>query len=161
MKEEVAIITTNSAFATRQLGKKLVNQKLKQLKNYCLIFALQGELGSGKTQFVKGLGQALKIKRIIRSPTFTLVHEYPFTHPAGPRGILYHVDAWRLDNPQELIDLQLIKMIKPGNIIAIEWADKVKNALSKITKDKKVKIIRVKFKHLTPEQRKIKITHEN
>lgn len=154
-------IATNSPQETQQLAQKLIAKHLDELKSKCLIFALEGELGSGKTQFVKGLGKALKIKQTIRSPTFTLVHEHPFGYPASPKGMFYHVDAWRLSYPQEFLDLRLDKMIQPGNIIALEWADKAKSTLEKVTKGKKVKIIKLKFSHLNPKQRKIKITNED
>ncbi len=151
-------IVTSSEKETKQLAKKLVKKHLTSLEKTCLIFALQGELGSGKTQFVKGLGQALGIKQIIHSPTFTLVHEHPFRLSGDQRGVLFHIDAWRLDDPQELVDLQLNKMIEPGNILAIEWVDKTKDTLKKITKNKKVKIIKLKFKHLDPRSREITVS---
>ncbi len=152
------IITTNSNKETKQLAKKLIDRYLPDLKGSCLIFALRGELGSGKTRFVKGLGKALEIKQIIRSPTFTLVHEHPFSLKNKIKGTLFHIDAWRLDNPQELVDLRLDKMIKPGNVLAIEWVDKTKTALEKIIKNKEVKIINLKFKHLDPNSREIEIS---
>jgi len=151
-------VVTSSDKETRKLAKKLITKHQINLKNKCLIFALQGELGSGKTQFVKGIGKALGIKQTIKSPTFTLIHEHPFILPSKMKGILFHIDAWRLDDPQELVDLELEKMIKPGNILAIEWMDKTKKTLEKLIKEKKVKIINLKFKHLTPKSRQIEIS---
>jgi len=121
----------------------------------CLLFALQGQLGAGKTQFAKGLAQALAIKANISSPTFNLIKEYPFDHHT-----FYHLDTWRLEKGEELLDLGLEKMIKPGNVIAIEWLQKVRGILEKLEQDSssagKIKIIWVTIETLSPTKRRIK-----
>lgn len=128
--------------------KKIATQILKiHLSSQPLIFALQGELGSGKTRFAKGLGEALGIKSNIPSPTFTLIREYPITS-----GIFYHLDAWRLEKGEELLDLGFNKMLKPGNVIAIEWLQKVKPILEKTL----AKVIWVSIEDLGENKRRIK-----
>ena len=89
------------------------------------IFALKGNLGAGKTQFVKGLGEGLGIdKRSICSASFIVIAEY------GDSPALIHIDAYRLDNPQELIDIGWDDLLERKDvIIAVEWADKVKSLL--------------------------------
>ncbi|MFH1601729.1 MAG: tRNA (adenosine(37)-N6)-threonylcarbamoyltransferase complex ATPase subunit type 1 TsaE [Candidatus Shapirobacteria bacterium] len=153
-------ITSHSTNETQALAIKLIQDNWQNLESKCLIFALQGELGSGKTRFVKGLGQALRIKEAIKSPTFILVHEHPYSLNSlkNKTALLYHIDAWRLDDPQEIADLQLEKMLLPGNILAIEWVNKTGNILKEIANDKNVKIIKVNFQHLSPQSRKITIT---
>ena len=80
---------------------------------------LHGELGAGKTAFVRGMARGLGIEPAeVSSPTFTLIQEY-----SGPRGLLHHVDLYRL-TPAEADDLGLDELISSGAIVAIEWPDR-------------------------------------
>ena len=82
------------------------------------IVLLYGELGAGKTAFVRGLARGLGASSDdVSSPTFTLIQEY-----AG-RLKLYHVDLYRLE-PQEIPDLGLEELVLAGGVVAIEWADR-------------------------------------
>ncbi len=118
MKLESDIIILPDAEATRELGRNLA-QSLPPGS----VILLEGDLGSGKTTLVQGLGEALGIKDAIASPTFTLINEYP-----EGRIPLYHLDLYRLE-PQEVEALNLetywegIEFI-PG-IVAIEWAERL------------------------------------
>lgn len=88
--------------------------------------ALTGPLGSGKTQFVKGVAAGLEVPtdECVVSPTFVLVREY-----AG-RLKLYHVDAYRLRGTAELLALGLDEMAaEPAAVVAIEWADRAPGAI--------------------------------
>ena len=83
------------------------------------VVLLHGELGAGKTAFVRGMARGLQIPASdVSSPTFTLVQEY-----AGPGGVLQHVDLYRL-NPAEADDLGLDELTASGAIVAIEWPDR-------------------------------------
>lgn len=86
-----------------------------------LVIGLVGPLGAGKTQLVKGLasGNALDDVRIVTSPTFTLVHEYP------GRLKLIHIDVYRLNSAAELAALGFDEMVQPDSCIVVEWADRV------------------------------------
>jgi tRNA threonylcarbamoyladenosine biosynthesis protein TsaE len=84
------------------------------------VLALTGELGSGKTQFVKGLVAGLGSKARVTSPTFTIVHEY-----AGGRLLVYHFDFFRLEGRQSIIRLGLDDYFFGAGVSVIEWADKV------------------------------------
>ena len=113
-------IVTNSVDQTRQLGRQI-----GQLLAGGELIALLGDLGTGKTQLVKGIavGNDYQNPNQVTSPTFTLVHEYP------GRRHLYHLDAYRLNNSQELTNLGLDDMIDPSAVVVIEWADRVADAL--------------------------------
>lgn len=148
---DICSVVTNREDETIRLGKSLTEKYLADLGGYCLLFALQGELGAGKTQFAKGMAQALEIDRTITSPTFNLVNEYKFNN-----GIFYHLDAWRMHSPEELTDLGIEFMIKPGNVIAIEWVEKGREVLEKIAIDKKVKFVYVELEHLDENKRRVK-----
>lgn len=86
------------------------------------VISLYGGLGAGKTTFVKGLGQALNIHDV-SSPTFAIVNEHAGDMP------LYHFDAYRLNNADELYDIAFEDYLLKSGAIVIEWADIVKDAL--------------------------------
>ena len=83
------------------------------------VLALVGDLGAGKTQWVKGLAAGLGCDAAVTSPTFTLIHEY-----GGGRLPLYHVDCCRLESPEELLGIGLDDYLDGRGVLAIEWADK-------------------------------------
>jgi tRNA threonylcarbamoyladenosine biosynthesis protein TsaE len=90
------------------------------------VVALSGQLGTGKTQLVKGLAVGLEVpeEEPVVSPTFVLVREY-----VG-RLKLFHIDAYRLGGVDELLGIGLEEMRdQPGAVIAIEWADRVAEAI--------------------------------
>jgi tRNA threonylcarbamoyladenosine biosynthesis protein TsaE len=98
------------------------------------ILALIGPLGSGKTTFTKALGQALKIRHKITSPTFTLMHVFPLRLP-GKAAALYHLDLYRTKNFREVKALGITETWgKADTITVIEWADKIKRHLPKKTR---------------------------
>jgi len=89
------------------------------------VIALAGELGAGKTTMVKGIVQGLGVtdRRAVRSPTFALVHRYEGRIP------VYHFDAYRLENAQEMLDIGSDEMIYGDGVSIIEWADNVSECL--------------------------------
>jgi tRNA threonylcarbamoyladenosine biosynthesis protein TsaE len=114
-------IETRSPDETRQLGKKIGT-----LVNQPVLIALIGELGSGKTVFVQGLAEGLEVpaEYYITSPTFTLINEYP------GRLKLFHVDLYRLNGISDFEDIGLDEILEDQAVIAVEWADKMADALS-------------------------------
>ena len=87
--------------------------------------ALVGELGAGKTQFIKGLGGGVGVGNpaYISSPSFTLINEYPGRVP------FYHVDLFRLEREKDAEELGLEDYFQGEGITAIEWADKIPSLL--------------------------------
>lgn len=92
------------------------------------VVALDGDLGAGKTQFIKGLAAGLGHVGQVTSPTFTLVHEY-----TGGRLPLFHFDFYRLESADEALRIGLDDYLGAGGVIAIEWAGKFPAVLPKET----------------------------
>ncbi len=87
-----------------------------------MVICLDGELGSGKTVFVKGFAKALGLDDNITSPTFTIIKEY-----SNGELPLYHMDVYRLDEVEE--DIGIKDYYNKGGVTIIEWADLIKNEL--------------------------------
>jgi tRNA threonylcarbamoyladenosine biosynthesis protein TsaE len=83
------------------------------------VFALSGDLGTGKTQFVKGFVAGLESPADVTSPTFVLVHEY-----GGGRLPVYHFDFYRLENRDAIVRLGFDEYIFGDGVSVIEWADR-------------------------------------
>jgi tRNA threonylcarbamoyladenosine biosynthesis protein TsaE len=88
------------------------------------VVALNGELGSGKTQFVKGLAAGLGFAGEVTSPTFTLIHEY-----MGGRLPIYHLDFYRLDAEEEALQIGLEEYMQGDGVCVIEWAGKFRELI--------------------------------
>ena len=97
-----------------------------------LVFALQGDLGAGKTTFTQGFLSGLGIRKRSGSPTFIIFRKF-IVHSAWYQSV-YHVDAYRLKKPRELAVLGFKEMLSnPRNIVLIEWAENIKSVLPKGT----------------------------
>lgn len=145
-------VITKSAEETQTVATQLLNKYLNLVKKYPLIFALQGDLGAGKTQFSKGLAKALDINETVASPTYTLMHEYAYKTPKQS-GMFYHLDTWRLPDPVEIeTTLHLSKLLKPGVIISMEWAGKAKDVLEQYKNDYPILLIDIKEKGVNTRQ---------
>jgi tRNA threonylcarbamoyladenosine biosynthesis protein TsaE len=83
------------------------------------VVALVGDLGAGKTEFVKGLAAGLESPATVTSPTFTLIHEY-----RGGRLPLYHMDFYRLSSEDELDEIGFDDYLNQPGVCAVEWANR-------------------------------------
>ena len=88
------------------------------------LIVLAGEMGTGKTAFAKGFGEAIGVAEPITSPTYTLVHSYP----AG-RVTLHHADIYRLTSLHEVADLAFSELLESDGIVIVEWGDVVAGSL--------------------------------
>jgi tRNA threonylcarbamoyladenosine biosynthesis protein TsaE len=132
------------------LGEKIGNNLKKSASQR--IFALYGELGSGKTTFIQGLAKGLGIKERILSPTFVMIRQYPLTinHQSSIINF-FHIDLYRVESERDVESLGLEEIWDdPQNIVAIEWAEKIKKILPK-------KRTEIHFKYLKNNERKIVI----
>lgn len=126
------------------------------------IIGLIGELGGGKTTFVKGLAEGMGVKEPITSPTFVLLKEYAFRHAIlRPKlhlqGVIkglskfVHVDAYRTESIEDIISVGIEDYLNRKDIvIVIEWAEKIREILPKST-------IYIEFKFVDEKSRKIVI----
>lgn len=100
------------AFAEK-LGKRLQSGT---------VLALFGDLGAGKTTFVRGLARGLGVTGGVSSPTYTIVNEYPGPIP------LFHFDMYRLGSADELFEIGWEDYLGRGGVMAIEWSERVEDA---------------------------------
>lgn len=112
---------------TAVIAKELAEEVLRtKPSEKAMVIGLFGDLGAGKTTFVKAFVHGLGMHRKIVSPTFILMRNFPIK---GPYRRIYHIDAYRVDgkglNQLGLKDI----MNDPDNIVIIEWADRVRNLL--------------------------------
>ncbi len=123
-------IITSSQEETEALGRRLAKDCLQ--KEGTVFLALEGDLGSGKTTFLQGLGEGLGVKDYVTSPTFVIYKKYQ-----GERGrVLYHFDAYRITE-KDLEVLNFNEVVSgENNIVAVEWSENIKESLP----EKKIKI---------------------
>ena len=107
-------LTTTSPEQTRALGRAL-----GAVAQPGTLLALIGPLGAGKTLLTKGLAEGLGVRSVVNSPTFVLMNEH-----AG-RLRLFHVDAYRLDDPEEALAAGLFDERQAGGVTVVEWADRL------------------------------------
>jgi tRNA threonylcarbamoyladenosine biosynthesis protein TsaE len=105
---------THDVSETRALGRAL-----GRMAAAGTVLALTGPLGAGKTQLAKGVAQGLEVETVVNSPTFVLMNE----HEGRLR--LFHIDAYRLDDPEEALAAGLLDERQAAGVTVIEWADRL------------------------------------
>lgn len=135
-------ITTHSEDETHAAGRDLA--PTLSAGDVLLLF---GDLGAGKTAFVRGVAEGLGVSRDeVSSPTFTLIQEY-----RGGGLTLFHVDLYRIEDPREFDELGLDEIAEDG-VLAIEWAEKLDARL------KPSRYVNVKITHGDGDERQIELT---
>jgi tRNA threonylcarbamoyladenosine biosynthesis protein TsaE len=107
-------ITTRSPEETRILGAALAPALVPGD-----VVSLSGDLGAGKTVFVQGVAGAMGVHEKVTSPSFTIVREYEGRYP------IVHIDVYRLDSFQEVLDLGFEELFDPSGILLVEWGEAV------------------------------------
>lgn len=136
---------SDSKIQTQKMAKdfamQIVQHSMLHNKGAVLI-GLSGNLGSGKTTFVQCFAKAFGVKTKIISPTFVLMKRYKN---------IFHIDAYRIKNPKEILDLGWEDLIKNSeNIILVEWSEKIKKIFPKPH-------FWLNFSHISPKKRGIDI----
>ena len=121
-------ITTHNEKETLEIAQNFESEKFPNM-----IICLNGELGSGKTMFTKGIANGLGIEEVITSPTFTIIKEY-----LDGEMPLYHMDVYRLDGDTSEVGIE--DYYTKGGIVVIEWANTIKDILPEERLDIKFKI---------------------
>ncbi|MCD6309660.1 MAG: tRNA (adenosine(37)-N6)-threonylcarbamoyltransferase complex ATPase subunit type 1 TsaE [Candidatus Eremiobacteraeota bacterium] len=110
---------THNAEETENLGEYLAG-----FINKGMTLAFYGELGTGKTTLIRGICRGLGINHGVKSPSFVIILPYH-----GAEFPVYHIDVYRLDSPDELIELGPEEFFTPDNVALVEWAEKVEKIL--------------------------------
>ena len=136
-------IFTSSPSQTKKAGQLLAEEVLKSKPaKKAFVIGLVGDLGGGKTCFLQGFAQGLGIKQRVLSPTFIIMRRF---------NNFYHIDCYRIQKPQELLDLGFKRIIaNPKNIVAVEWADRIRKIMPLNT-------IWIEFEFIGEKKRKIMI----
>ena len=108
------------------------------------IIAINGDLGAGKTTFIKGVLQGLGYKGNVSSPTYTLVNEYDAKYK------IIHIDCYREKLINRWLDIGIVDYLNGDNVVFIEWAKYIKSILPK-------DVITINIEHLSESKRKIKV----
>lgn len=122
--------STTSSEGTISFAKSFA----KKLKRGDLV-ALYGDLGSGKTQFVKGVGDFFRTHTPTTSPSFVILNRYSGIGPEGNEILLYHFDLYRVKSLTELYDLGYEEFLRSDGICLVEWAELLRDLLPKIRYD--------------------------
>ncbi len=94
------------------------------------VIAFYGELGAGKTEFIKGICRGMKVEEIVSSPTYTIVNQYISEDRRRPPVEIYHVDLYRIENAAELLEVGLCELLSDiTSIKLIEWAENAETIL--------------------------------
>ena len=114
-------------YSTSEKETEAAGENLAKKLGRGRVAALSGDLGAGKTAFVRGLAKGLGINARVTSPTFTIVNEYDGELP------LYHFDMYRISSEDELFELGWDDYLERGGVIAAEWSEKILHSLPENT----------------------------
>ena len=133
----MSVFLSNSVEDTRNFGKNFA----KNIKSG-QVFALNGEVGCGKTTFLRGVMEELSPEAVVSSPTFSVVNSYKCANFT-----VFHFDFYRIKNIDELFEIGFEEYFSDDSVVFIEWADMFEQALGKHTE--------IKFEAIGENERKI------
>jgi tRNA threonylcarbamoyladenosine biosynthesis protein TsaE len=142
-------IITNSPEETEKIGYE-VAELVKNDKTLPSFIALYGDLGVGKTAFVRGFTKLFSPNALVRSPTFALVNEYPSKESRR----VFHFDMYRITDEDDLYSIGYYDYLDDGSICLVEWSENIPYAIP----DEHIKVEIAKTNLDTPDERCIKIT---
>ena len=135
-------VLSRSEENTQNLAKEIWQKYEKHQGKRAIVFALQGEMGAGKTIFTKGLARAMGITELVTSPTFALENEYQIP---DSKFQLHHFDAWRLEKSAELAALGFDDLVKNKSVVSIEWAERVSDTIREFDDEAIVIWVKIEF----------------
>lgn len=138
-------IQTSDAGETEACGARLAQRMLQNTALPSFV-ALYGDLGVGKTAFVRGFASVFSPGAAVRSPTFSLVHEYR----GNPRN-LFHFDMYRIDSEEDLLSIGFYDYWERNGICLVEWSEKIPYALP----EERIRVLIEKDDPSHPESRRI------
>lgn len=144
-------IITNSPEETEQIGYE-VAELIKNDTTLPSFIALYGDLGVGKTAFVRGFTKLFSPSALVRSPTFALVNEYPSKESRR----VFHFDMYRITDEDDLYSIGYYDYLDDGSICLVEWSENIPYAIP----DEHIRVEIIKTNLDTPNERKITITIE-
>lgn len=142
-------IITSSPEETEEVGFELA-EMLKDNLTLPSFVALYGDLGVGKTAFVRGFARVFSPGALVRSPTFALVNEYPSN--SGRR--VFHFDMYRITDEDDLYSIGYYDYLDDGSICLVEWSENIPYAIP----DEHIRVEITKTNLDVPDEREIKIT---
>lgn len=141
MKKEV--IKIDSLEALPEVAKQFI-----ELMGDYTIFAFDGEMGVGKTTFIKELSKQLGVEDIINSPSFAIINEYRSDTTAE---LIYHFDCYRLNNLNEALEIGIEDYFDSGALCLIEWPEKIEELLPEDTVNVRIKELEDGTREMTIE----------
>jgi tRNA threonylcarbamoyladenosine biosynthesis protein TsaE len=149
MKELIISQATQNAAQTETLGRTLAEQMLAD-ETLPPFIALYGDLGVGKTAFVRGFTSRISPEALVRSPTFALVNEYR----AKPRSV-FHFDMYRISDEDDLFSIGYYDYLNRPGICLVEWSENIPYALP----EEYLRVTITKKGADAPDERRIEIEH--
>lgn len=144
-------IVSRSEDDTRELARVILRTHVDQVTEKPVVLMLYGDLGSGKTVFAKEIGKMLGLDDVV-SPSYTIYDEYRVKgHDVS---YFYHVDLYRVDDVSEFSQLGFDELVRPGNVVVIEWSEKsepIRELLNKAI------VVEVRFEHVDENTRNIHV----
>jgi len=122
---QTEILRSDSEDATIEIGRTFA-ERLRVGD----VVALYGDLGAGKTEFVKGICNYFDVEDLVTSPTFTIINQYIGSMPDGDPVKIYHVDLYRIDSPKQLAEVGFDDCVFAHDAVKlVEWSEKAEHLL--------------------------------